>query len=161
MRSALILLAVLVLSSCGSPAPADRQMAGAVSVHDQWASAGDGRMAAVFGTLVNAGPREARIVSGSSPAAGMVEVHEVTGPTGAKTMRPKDGGLVLPPGGSHDLVPGGDHLMLMDLPAPLSAGTDVELTLQFEDGSTLPITVQVRDFAGADENYRPDHGSHG
>ncbi|GAA2535030.1 copper chaperone PCu(A)C [Mycolicibacterium diernhoferi] len=155
MRRVLILLAVLVLSACGSPA--DQQMAESVSIHDQWASAGDGQMAAVFGTLVNDGPREARIVSGSSPAAGMVEVHEVAGATGAKTMRPKAGGLVLPAGGSHDLVPGGDHLMLMDLTAPLSAGADIELTLQFEDGSTLPVTVQVRDFAGAGENYQP-HG---
>ena len=73
-------------------------MADAVSVQDQWASAGDGQMAAVFGTLVNGGTAEARIVSGSSPAAGMVEVHEVSGPTGGKTMRAKDGGLVLPPG---------------------------------------------------------------
>src|SRR5688572_14243833 len=110
MRKALILLGVLALSACGSPAPSDRPMAESVSLHDQWASAGNGQMAAVFGTLVNDGPSQARIVSGRSPAAGMVEVHEVAGPTGAKTMRPKDGGLVLPAGGSHDLVPGGDHL---------------------------------------------------
>ncbi len=159
MRNLMILLVALGLSACGSPA--DQPMAESVSIHDQWASAGDGRMAAVFGTLVNDGPREARIVSGSSPAAGIVEVHEVTGPAGGKTMRPKAGGLVLPAGGSHDLVPGGDHLMLMDLVAPLSAGADVEVTLEFEDGSTLPVTVQVRDFPGADENYQPDHGSHG
>lgn len=157
MPRLLILLAVLAISACSSPTATDRQMADSVSVHDQWASAGDGQMAAVFGTLVNDGPGEVRIVSGRSPAAGLVEVHEVAGATGAKTMRPKDGGLVLPAGGNHDLVPGGDHLMLMDLTAPLSAGTDVEVTLEFSDGSTLPITAQVRDFAGAGENYQP-HG---
>ena len=157
MPRLLILLVVLALSACGSPTAPDRPMADSVSVRDQWASAGDGQMAAVFGTLVNDGPGEVRIVSGSSPAAGMVEVNEVGGATGAKTMLPKAGGLVLPAGGSHQLVPGGDHLMLMDLTAPLSAGTDVEVTLQFSDSSTLPITAQVRDFAGADENYQP-HG---
>ncbi len=161
MRKSLFGAVIVALLATGCTSPTDEPMAAEVSIHDQWASAGDGQMAAVFGTLVNDGPREARIVSGSSPAAGMVEVHEVAGATGAKTMRPKAGGLVLPAGGSHDLVPGGDHLMLMDLTAPLSAGADIEVTLRFEDGSTLPVTVQVRDFAGAGENYQPDHRSHG
>lgn len=153
-------LVVLLATGCTSPTDEqnDQSMASEVTWEDQWASAGDGEMAAVFGTLINSGPHEARIVSGSSPAAGMVEVHEVVGDAGAKTMRPKEGGIVLPAGGSHELAPGGDHLMLMDLTAPLTAGSDVELTVQFEDGSTLPVTVQVRDFAGADENYQPGHG---
>ncbi len=76
-------------------------------------------------------------------------------------MRPKDGGIVLAAGGSHELAPGGDHLMLMGLTAPLEPGSDFELTVQFEDGSTLPTTVQVRDFAGANEEYQPKHSTHG
>ncbi|WP_395310189.1 copper chaperone PCu(A)C [Mycobacterium sp. AMU20-3851] len=165
MRRSLLCAAVVALLATGCSSPAnehpDSTMAAEVSWEDQWASAGDGEMAAVFGTLVNNGEREARVVSGSSPAAGMVEVHEVTGAAGAKMMRPKEGGIILPAGGSHELVPGGDHLMLMDLTEPLSAGSDIELTVQFEDGSTLPVTVQIRDFAGADENYQPAHQGHG
>lgn len=80
----------------------------------------------------------------------------VAGAGGGNTMRPKAGGLVVPAGGTHDLAPGGDHLMLMDLTEPLRAGADVELTVVFDDGSTMPVTAQVRDFAGADEEY--DHG---
>lgn len=164
MRRTLIALAAALLASgCTSPAAehTDHAMASEVVLEEQWASAGDGEMAAVFGTLVNNGHHEARIVSGSSPAAGHVEVHEVAGEAGAKAMRPKEGGIVLPAGGSHELVPGGDHLMLMDLTAPLSAGSDIELTVRFEDGSTLPVTVQVRDFAGANEEYQPTHNGHG
>lgn len=164
MRSALIALtAALLAVGCSAPAEehTDHGMAAEVVLQEQWASAGDGRMAAVFGTLVNHGHHEARVVAGSSPAAGRVEVHEVTGEAGAKTMRPKAGGIVLPAGGSHELAPGGDHLMLMDLTAPLAVGSDIELTVQFEDGSTLPVTVQVRDFPGADEQYQPGHTGHG
>jgi copper(I)-binding protein len=129
-------------------------MAETVTVAEQWASAADMGMAAVFGTFTNTGHHEARIVAGSSPAAGRVEVHEVTSDgTGAKTMRPKAGGVPIPAGGTHDLVPGGDHLMLMDLVAPLAPGADVTVTVEFEDGSTLPVTAQVRDFAGAGEQY--------
>jgi copper(I)-binding protein len=47
--------------------------------------------------------------------------------------------------------------MLMDLKAPLTAGADVPVTVTFQDGSTLDVTAQVRDFAGANENYQP-HG---
>lgn len=133
-------------------------MAAEVTVSDQWASAAESGMAAVFGTFANAGHHEARIVSGASPIAGRVEVHEVTADaTGTKTMHPKAGGIVVPAAGTHELAPGGDHLMLMDLKAPLSPGADVPVTVTFEDGSTLDVTAQVRDFAGANEDY----SSHG
>lgn len=162
---AFVIIAVAV-AGCTSPAEehTDHTMASAMSVHDQWAAATDGDMAAVFGTLVNEGHHEARIVSGSSPAAGRVEVHEVAGDAGGpKTMRPKAGGITVAAGESHDLTPGGDHLMLMDLTGPLSPGSDITVTVQFEDGSTLPVTAQVRDFAGANEDYQPagPHQAHG
>ena len=162
-RSLIALTAAFLAVGCTSPAEehTDHAMASEVTFQEQWASAGDGEMAAVFGTLVNNGHHEARVVSGSSPAAGHVEVHEVVGDAGAKTMRPKEGGIVLPAGGRHELTPGGDHLMLMDLTAPLSVGSDIALTVRFEDGSTLPVTVQVRDFAGANEQYQPKHDGHG
>lgn len=44
----------------------------------------------------------------------------VTEPGGSSTMRPKDGGFVIPADGSHALVPGGDHIVLMDLEQPLA-----------------------------------------
>jgi len=37
----------------------------------------------------------------------------------------------------------------------------VALTVTFEDGSTLPIAAQVRDFAGGDEEYAPSAHGHG
>lgn len=133
-------------------------MAADVSVRDQWASAAMTGMAAVFGTFANTGHHEARIVSGASPVAGRVEVHEVSADSnGTKTMHPKAGGIVIPAGGTHELVPGGDHLMLMDLKAPLSPGADVPVTVTFEDGSTMDVTAQIRDFAGANEDYQ-SHG---
>lgn len=155
-RMALVVLALLA-AGCTTPHQ-EQPMATEVSMRDQWASSAMTGMAAVFGTFANAGHHEARIVSGTSPVAGRVEVHEVTADAGGtKTMHPKTGGLVIPAGGTHDLVPGGDHLMLMDLKAPLSPGADVPVTVTFADGSTMSVTAQIRDFAGANENYQP-HG---
>jgi copper(I)-binding protein len=155
----LLALALLITVTTGcAGAQREQSMAAGVTVRDQWASAADTGMAAVFGTFANNGHHEARIVSATSPVAGRMEVHEVSADaSGTKTMHPKAGGIVIPPGETHELVPGGDHLMLMDLTAPLTPGADVPVTVTFEDGSTLDITAQIRDFAGANENYHP-HG---
>lgn len=139
----------------------DEKMADTVRVSEQWAKAADGGMTAVFGTLTNTGHHDVRIVSATSPTAGMVELHEVVGDgSGSKSMRPKEGGISIAADATHELAPGGDHLMLMDLKSPLQPGADISVSLVFEDGSSLPVTAQVRDFAGGSENYQPSapHG---
>ncbi|BCI52352.1 hypothetical protein NIIDNTM18_16300 [Mycolicibacterium litorale] len=153
-----VLLAVAVLAGCGG-SPGSATDAAAVHVHDAWVKAADGGMTAAFAHLTNDSDREVRITSAATPAAARVELHEVVRDGGAATMRPKAGGIVLPARSATELTPGGDHLMLMDLTGPLTPGSDVEITATFDDGSTLPITAQVRDFPGADEHY--DGGHHG
>lgn len=128
-----------------------------VTVSDQWVKAADDGMTAVFGTFHNDGHHDARMVAATSPAAVTVELHEVvTDATGSSTMREKSDGFQIPAGGSHELVPGGDHLMLIDVTEPLLAGNDVSVVAVFDDGSAMPFTAQVRDFAGGDESYEPD-----
>lgn len=157
--AATVALVALLVSACTSHQD-DEPMASAVTMTNQWASSAESGMTAVFGTLANAGHHEARIVSGSSPAAGHVEVHEVVpDPAGGNTMRPRGGGIAIPPGGTSELIPGGDHLMLMDLKQPLKPGDDVTLTIVFADGSTLSVTAQIRDFAGGNEEYTPGAGA--
>lgn len=147
----------LLLAGCAAdPAPPSPEADG-VTVADTWVKAAQDGMTAAFGTVTNTSDKEVRLVSATTPAAGRVELHEVVSAGGAMTMRPKEGGFVIPAGAETQLQPGGDHIMLMDLTAPLVPGSDVQITATFEDGSTLPITAQVRDFPGADENYDP-HG---
>ncbi|MBX7450222.1 copper chaperone PCu(A)C [Mycolicibacterium sp. 3033] len=137
-------------------------MASFVTVSDQWASASDDGMAAVFGVFTDTGDRDVHIVAADSPAAAAVELHEVVhDAAGPAMMQPKSGGFTVPAGGRHELAPGGDHLMLMQLRQPLQPGTDVGVTVRFADGSSLPITAQVRDFPGGQEPYRPDMHSSG
>ena len=136
-------------------------MASTVTFADQWASSAKSGMAAVFGTFTNTGHHDAHVVGADSPAAGRVEIHEVVTDGGGTSMRPKHGGIVIPAGGVHELVPGGDHLMLMELREPLLPGADISVTVRFEDGSTLPVTAQARDFAGGNESYHPDAHGHG
>lgn len=153
------LVAAFAALTAGCSSGTGTTMAAGVSMTDQWANAAHSGMAAVFGTLHNAGARPVQIVSGSSPLAARVEVHEVVpDATGTPLMQPKEGGATVPADGRLELAPGGDHLMLMDLRRPLHPGDEVPVTMTFQDGSTLTITAQVRDFPGADEQYHSDHG---
>ncbi len=173
VRPAALLAAALLVGGAGSgcaprtespPTAGAEDSGAAVTVSEQWVKAADAGMTGVFGTLNNSGTTDATVVSANSPAAGRVELHEVVGRPGSTTMQPKAGGFTIPAGGSHVLAPGGDHIMLMDLATPLQPGNDVEITLTLADGSTSTFTAQVREFAGAGENYQPggqsagDHG---
>jgi len=160
---AAVAFAPLLLSACsGDDSPADTTAAEVVTIQDQWIKAADSGMSAAFGVLTNSGASEVTIVSAESPASAWVELHEVVvDPGGATTMREKDGGFVLPAGGTLTLAPGGEHLMFMDLAGPLRTGSEVPVTLSFGDGSSTTFTAQVRDFAGNQENYVPDSGHAG
>ena len=87
-----------------------------------------------------------KLVSVSSPSAGVVEIHEMKMDGSTMQMR------ALPAGKAVALTPGGYHVMLMDLKAPLKAGDTVALTLVVEaqDGrkETLAIKAPVKALGG-------------
>lgn len=158
--AALLAATAITAAGCSKTDTATEHKAGeaakTVTVSDQWVKAVPSGMTGVFGTLKNSSDHEVTVVSGSSPVAGKVELHEVVGQPGSSSMmRPKDGGFPIPANGTHILAPGADHVMLMDLKQPLKPGTDVDITLTFQDGSSMPFTAQVREFSGADEDYQP------
>lgn len=88
------------------------------------------------------------LVSASSSAAGMVEIHEMTMEGSTMKMRALSQGLALPAGKVVELKPGGYHVMLMDLKAPLKTGDTVPLTLvvQGKDGKkeTVELNAPVK-----------------
>ncbi|MGW6035090.1 copper chaperone PCu(A)C [Gordonia terrae] len=152
-------LALSALVGCSSDTEQPATSADGLRITEQWVKAAPSGMTAAFGELTNDTGQEIRVVSASSPAAGYMELHEVVpSDTGAMTMRQKEGGLVVPANGTLTLQPGGDHLMLLDLPAAITPGQDVTFELTLADGSTTSFTAQARDFPGAEENYVPGHG---
>lgn len=167
-RAALAAALLLPLAACSSD-PSDGSEAGGaasdgggtsaegLTLVDPWVKAAEEGMTSAFGTLTNATGRALQLISASTPSAGMVELHETMGDgSGGMSMQEKEGGFPIPDGGELVLEPGGDHLMLMDLSAPLRPGDEVELTLQCEDGTELVVTATVKDFAGAQEHYEPE-----
>jgi len=85
------------------------------------------------------------LLSASSPAAAVVEIHEMAMEGSTMKMRALPKGLALPAGKTVALQPGGYHVMLLDLKAPLKAGDKVDLTLVVagKDGKQETIAVSA------------------
>lgn len=115
-----------------------------VQVQNAWARATvKGQMATgAFMTLKS--DHEARLVGLSSPAAGVVQVHEMTMDAGVMKMAEVKGGLALPAGKAVELKPGGFHIMLMDLKAPLEKGSTLPLTLIFKDDKGAEVKTELK-----------------
>lgn len=113
-----------------------------VTVGEPWvrATVAAQKATGAFMTLTSAQP--ARLVGVSSPAAGVVEVHEMKMENDMMRMRQMPA-LELPAGQTVRLAPGGYHLMLMELKQPLKAGDSVPLTLEFEDAKKVRSKVVV------------------
>jgi copper(I)-binding protein len=158
--TALAAALVLVASGCGGgnadaaaqePSP---QPSPAFVVQDPWVKAADKGMTAAFGTFVNNSTADVTVVKAETEVSPM-ELHEMAMKDGEMTMKPKEGGIVIPAGGTHKLEPGGDHLMMMDLAKPVKAGDEVIFTLTFGDGTTSRFTAVAKPFTGAQESYDP------
>jgi periplasmic copper chaperone A len=157
------LLALGALSACSSDDTASdtasEGSACALTVTDPWVKAQDTGMTGAFGVMTNPTDQDITITSASSPSAGKMEIHEVVDQDGQMVMQPKEGGLVVPAGGSATLKPGSDHLMLMELPAPIKAGDEVEITAVCDTGGTLTWSGVAKPYEGGAESYVPSEGS--
>ncbi|MEZ3160491.1 copper chaperone PCu(A)C [Microbacterium sp. BWT-B31] len=128
-----------------------------MTISDAWVKAADEGMSAAFGELTNSSDQDVTVTSATSEASSMLELHEtVENDAGEMIMRPIEGGFVIPAGGTLHLEPGGNHIMLMDLTAPLAAGDEATFTLTFSDDSTYEFTAPVKDYSGANETYEGD-----
>lgn len=165
--SALSVLAVsaLLLTACGQggvstaskETVAASESAAILTVTDPWVKAAKDGMSAAFGTITNTSDQEVTIVSASTPASSMVELHEtVMGSTGTLQMQEKQGGFIIPAKSKLILEPGANHIMLMGLAKPVEAGDDITFDLKLKDGSAVTFTAQGKDFVGANENYTGD-----
>ncbi|WP_030150378.1 copper chaperone PCu(A)C [Oerskovia turbata] len=168
LLGATVTLALLVATGCsGTPAGSGSSSAPSgtssstaadhLTATDPWIKAAESGMTAAFAVLRNDGDQDVTVVGAASDLS-PVELHEMaTDDSGAMVMRQKEGGLTIPAGGEHALEPGGDHLMLMELSAPVQAGAEYDVTLELSDGSTLVVTAPARTFAGAKEDYDEGH----
>jgi periplasmic copper chaperone A len=85
-----------------------------------------------------------KLVSVSTPVAGVAEVHEMKMEGDVMKMRAVQGGLDLPAGKAVELSPGGYHVMLMDLKAALPKDSTIPMTLVFKDARGVESKLELK-----------------
>jgi hypothetical protein len=162
-------LAALLAALFAVPARAEEVKAGDLVISQAWSRATPkgAKIAGGYLTIENKGSTPDRLVRGSGDIAGKVEVHEMAMNNGVMTMRPLDKGLVIEPGKTVKLAPGGYHLMMFDLKGPLKQGDKVPVTLEFEKAGKVTVSLDVQgvgapaptDSSGGHMNMKkmPDH----
>lgn len=128
----------------GPAAAADYQL-GALKVTQPWARATPKGAAsgAAYMTVTNTGTKAMRLRCVSSDAAAKCEIHEMSMDGGVMRMRPVEGGLEVKPNQTVTLKPGGFHMMLTGLKAPLQQGKMLEATLQADGGASARVEFPI------------------
>jgi periplasmic copper chaperone A len=156
--------AALIAGVFATSVRAEDVKAGDLVITQAWtrATPGGARTGGGYLTIENKGSAPDRLIGASADGAGKVEVHEMAMNDGVMKMRPVEGGLTIDPGKTVKLAPGGYHLMMMDLKAPLKQGEKLPLTLQFEKAGKVAVTLDVQGIGapapgGGTEMKKMDH----
>ncbi len=142
---AFVLVAGLGLAACGSD-DASPSSEDPISIADQWSrQPADGQTAtAVYGVVINAGEEDVTAVAVSTSVTDTAELHQVImNDEGQMSMSEKEGGFTIEGGASFTFEPGGPHIMMFDID-PATYPEMVDVTLSFDDGSTLDFMAEVR-----------------
>jgi copper(I)-binding protein len=138
------LFALLAFFAVAAAVHAHQFSVGQLVVVDPWSRpTGAGMpMGVAYLSIRNDGSQEDTLISAHTPVAARVEFHRTIIAQGMARMRPADD-LRIAPGATLTAEPGGLHLMLVDLKAPLSAGTAIPLSLRFERAGEITVSVRV------------------
>ena len=97
--------------------------------------------AGAFMKIDNSGAAD-QLVSASSPAAGEVQLHQMSMEGNVMKMgQVKD--ITVPANGTVDLKPGGYHIMLINIKAPLKVGETVPVKLKFAKAGEVEVKLPV------------------
>ena len=137
MKRIAILAISLSLAACGQNGEPDIQLGNA------WArpTRGDAP-GAVYVAINNKGKADDRLTGAFSDHAAMAMVHQSELVDGVSQMR-MAGEINVPAGSRIEMVPGGTHIMLQGLRAPLKTGDSFELVLKFKEAGDRKVTVGV------------------
>mgnify|MGYP003704411027 CR=1 FL=1 len=110
--------------------------------------------------VTNTGTEPDRLVSAAIPLAARGEIHQMAMDKGVAKMAPVEAGLVIKPGETVVLKPGGYHLMFMDLKGPVKAGDTLEGSLTFARAGTVPVRFAVGAIGAAGPDAGGGHHHH-
>jgi len=115
---------------------------------------------AAYMVIHNSMDEDDTLLGASSPAAGVVEIHESSmDAEGAMAMMHVEE-IPLPAHADAVLEPGGYHIMLIDLVEPLTEGAEIELVLEFATAEPQTVMVPVQGMAPMGEMDMDMDGDH-
>jgi copper(I)-binding protein len=137
MKPVLLSLLVACSTACAQPAAP-------VAVEGAWARSAIPQQGSTGAYMTLTAREPLTLVGAETPAAGIVEIHEMRMEGDVMKMRAADT-LALVPGKPLELKPGGFHFMLMDLQTAFKAGSQIRMTLRFVDakGARKKVAVSV------------------
>lgn len=118
---------------------------GAVTVRDAWVreSTAARTTSSAYFTIHNGGDMVVKLVKIGVAGVQHAQLHEMADQGGNPVMRRVDA-VNIPVGATVELAPGGTHVMLTEIAAPLQSGTTVEMTLTFDSGRATTVQAVVR-----------------
>lgn len=148
-RAFVILVALLLMTVSLVSAQDEAPDCQTVFFLDGWTrSAPEGvPTSAAYGTIINLGSEPDTLISAKSMAVEAAEIHEMSMNGDVMQMAPIEGGLMIPPGGSVEFMPGGLHIMLINPKQPIETDARLMLTLTFENAGDMTMMLPVRDIA--------------
>jgi copper(I)-binding protein len=139
MKKISLLLASLLVSAGALAAAADM-----VTVDEPYVRLAppNAPATAAFMVIKNAGDKDVKVVKADNPASKATELHTHLNENGVMKMRPV-AAIEVKSKGETALKPGGLHVMLIDMKAPMKEGDVVPITLTFDDGSSKKVDAKV------------------
>jgi periplasmic copper chaperone A len=141
-RSLALGLLLLAIAGCATATSASTGLA----VSGAWVRAVPTIDQATAGylTIANASTAPDALLSATSPGASAVGIHKSEmDSTGLEWMHPVDR-VDIPAGATVVLAPGGYHLMIEGLSAPLRAGDRLEFDLVFQRAGRIVVEADIR-----------------
>ena len=132
---------------------------GDIAIHRPWAraTAGQAPNGAAYMTLINGGDRADFLIGAAGAAAKRIELHAHAMQDGVMQMRGVKE-IRIAPGVPTLLEPGGLHLMLIGLKAPLKEGSSFPVILTFKEGGAIRIAVKVEGAGAMTPHGMTPHG---
>lgn len=154
-------VAAIMIAAATVAAPAHDFILGPLKIAHPWtrATPSGAKVAGGYLKITNTGTQPDRLVGGSFARAGRFEVHEMKMDGGVMKMRELQSGLVIKPGETVELKPGGYHVMFMDLKEPLKPGEMLKGQLRFEKAGTVDVEYKV-EAVGAQSSGDGGHRGH-
>jgi copper(I)-binding protein len=116
------------------------------------ATPGGAKVAGGYMKITNNGKEADRLVGGTLDQTRRFEIHQMTMVGDVMQMRPLPEGLVIKPGETVELKPGGYHIMGLELQAPFASGQTAKGALQFEKAGTVQVEYAVAPMGGSPQS---------